>query len=94
MLQKIKNIFTKKVVRFGPLVRRRTYDWQPKVFILNKELPGIHKGARFQQSYQTDNVYFYGIPINGKIPQKEQVGIIQFEARHVENNPEWFTASA
>lgn len=64
--------------------------WQPKVYILQKDMPMYGKGTRFQQTYQSDNVYFSGHPISASIPEKDQVGIIEIEADYVENNPEWF----
>ncbi len=69
---------------------RRSRDWQPKIYILQKDIPGLRAGARFRQTYQSDNVYFYGIPVDTSNPGNDQVGIIKFEARVVENNPEWF----
>lgn len=64
--------------------------WQPKVYILQKDMPMYKAGLRFQQTYQSDNVYFAGRAISANIPEKDQVGIIEFEAEYVENNPEWF----
>lgn len=92
MFQKIKKLFTKKAVKYKrPIAKwKRPFDWQPKEFTLQKDLPGIRKGARFQQSYQSDNIYFLAIPISGDAPEKDQVGIIQFEAQYVENNLNWF----
>lgn len=68
----------------------RPHFWQPKVYILKKDLPMYKAGLRFQQTYQSDNVYFAGRAISTNIPEKDQVGIIEFEAEYVENNPEWF----
>ncbi len=65
-------------------------DYTPKVFILKKEMPGIRVGARFQQSFQSPNIYFFAIAISSSKPECDQVGIIRFEAQYVENNPEWF----
>lgn len=65
-------------------------DYTPKVFILKKEMPGIQIGARFQQSFQSPNVYFFAIAMSGSKPKRDQVGIIRFEAQYVEDNPEWF----
>ena len=64
--------------------------WQPKVYILQKDLPMYKAGIRFQQTYQSDNVYFTGHTISANIPEKDQVGVIEFEAKYLENNPEWF----
>jgi len=69
----------------------RKHYWKPRVYLLKKDLPGIQAGARFQQSYHSDNVYFHGIPISSEQPEKNQVGIIEFEAQYVESNSEWFT---
>lgn len=60
------------------------------VYLLKKELPGLSIGARFQQTHQSDNVYFHAIPVDASKTGKDQVGIIEFEARYVEDNPEWF----
>lgn len=60
------------------------------VYLLKKEIPGLNIGARFQQTSQSDQVYFHGIPVEGSKPERDQVGIIEFEAKYVENNPEWF----
>lgn len=73
-----------------PAKIERPHWWEPRMFILKTPLPGIKAGAIFRQTYQSDNIYFYGIPISGNIPEHHQVGIIQFEAQYVENNPEWF----
>ncbi len=62
----------------------------PKVYITKKEMPGLAIGTRFQQSRQSANVYFYGIPISGRVATRDQVGIIKFESQYVENSPEWF----
>ena len=67
----------------------RPRGWQPKIFILQKDLPNVKKGARFQQTYQSDKVYFHGIAISSQISEKDQVGIIEFEAKDVENS-KWF----
>ena len=64
--------------------------WESRMFILKKALPGIKEGAIFRQTYQSDHVYFHAIAISAEVPEKDQVGIIEFEARYVENNPEWF----
>lgn len=69
----------------------RPIGWKPKAYILQKDLPNVKKGAIFLQTYQSDNVYFYGIPISGQIPEKDQVGIIEFEAKDVENS-KWFVS--
>ncbi|MFV2014862.1 MAG: hypothetical protein ACC656_05520 [Candidatus Heimdallarchaeota archaeon] len=79
-------------IEFGHYVVKvdRPVMWKPKVYILQKSIPGIKPGTRFQQSYQSDNVYFYAIAISASISECDQVGIIEFEARYVENNLEWF----
>jgi len=83
----------KKRPAYIPIERPRPFrevGWKPKVFVLNKDIPGVPLGTRFQQSHQSDNVYFHGFPISSERPEKDQVGIIEFEAKYVEKNPEWF----
>lgn len=63
----------------------------PRVYALNKDIPGVKSGARFQMSAENPFIYFHGIPISSNIKEEYQVGIICFESKHVENNPEWFT---
>lgn len=78
-----------KSVCIRPTIVQREYH--PEVYILKKSLPGIDKGARFQQSFPSDGkIYFHGIPILSDIPESQQVGIIEFEAQYIENSPEWF----
>ena len=71
----------------------RPEGWIPKVYILQKDFLSMKKGARFQQDYCSDNVYFHAISISSTIPEKDQVGIIKFEAKDIENNKEWFILS-
>ena len=71
----------------------RPEGWTPKVYILQKDFPSMKKGARFRQDYCSDNVYFHAISISSTIPEKDQVGIIKFEAKDIENNKEWFVLS-
>ena len=59
-----------------------------KVYVLKKDLPGIKKGAKFQQSSIDDDIYFHGIPISSESPGK--VGIIRFDSEYVEANEKWF----
>lgn len=72
-----------------PNIRPRK-DYTPKVYVLKKEMPSLQIGARFQQSFSSTNIYFHAIPISSLKPEIDQVGMIEIEARYVENNPEWF----
>ena len=95
MLSKIKKLFMKESIKPdkpNKPIPRHPPNWRPKEFVLKKDLPNVTKGAIFQQSYQSDNIYFYGIPISSKLPKSDQVGIVEFEAENVENNPKWFMA--
>jgi len=70
---------------------RSNRDYQPKVFTLIKPFPGAEVGLKFQQSFPSDGeIYFCAIPIRSDTPEEQQVGIIEIEAKHVENNTEWF----
>ena len=89
ILNCIKNCFKKKTIVNKP-IKLKIKNTFRKRYVLVKALPGIHRGAIFQQSYLSDNIYFYAIPISSNIPEKDQVGIIEFEAKYVENNPLWF----
>ena len=92
-INKILGLKTEKQCAISDVSTRfsRPPFWQPKVYILQKDMPMYNKGTRFQQTYQSDNVYFAGHAISSNMPEKDQVGIIEIEARYVENNPEWFT---
>ena len=68
----------------------RSYNWKPKIYILKKDLPNMKKGSKFQQSYLSDSIYFCAIPVSSKKPEKDQVGIMEFEAKDIENNFKWF----
>ena len=90
MCRLIKHIFGKEKQQ-KDLVQKflRPSNWEPKVYILQKDLPNVKRGVRFTQSYYSDNVYFCAISISSSIPEKDQVGIIEFEAKDVENS-KWF----
>ena len=77
-------------VKNRSIIKRHGYHWQPKRYRLKRGLPNVQRGSIFQQSYQSDNIYFYGIPIDSRKSEIDQVGIIEFEAKDVENNPNWF----
>ena len=64
--------------------------WQAKEYVLIKDMPNLNKGTRFYQSYLSDSIYFAAIPISGDIDEDDQVGIVNIEAKDVENNTEWF----
>lgn len=72
--------------KFDANLRKNIQDFTPKTFILKKEMPGLPIGISFQQSAKNPNTYFYGIPVKSD----DQVGIIEFDAEYVEDNPEWF----
>ena len=68
----------------------RPPGWKPRIFSLQRPLPGIGLFNYFYQSKYSDFVYFCGIPISSDIPEVDQVGMIEFEAQYVEANPTWF----